>query len=176
MIGHLRRGGLVAILAALACAPSAAADPPVRFHRLAGHASPGTPAKYDRVGVLKVGPARARNVLVLNPGTSASAAYFQPLAKSIVTRAKAWQVWAVERRENLLEDHSRLTRAKAGTATPKEVFDYYLGWLDDSSVSPHFEFVPDGEVAYAKRWGMSVAVHDLRRVVAGAAKRGGKGG
>ena len=41
-------------------------------------------------------------MLVLNPGTSASAAYFAPLAKAIVARAPGWQVWAVERRENLL--------------------------------------------------------------------------
>jgi hypothetical protein len=122
----------------------------VRFTRLAGHASPGTPAKYDRVGVLEVGPRRARNVLVLNPGTSASAAYFQPLAKGIVARAKGWQVWAVERRENLLEDHSMLDRAKAGTATPQELFDYYLGYLEDSSVTDHFRLIPDGEVGFAR--------------------------
>ena len=34
-------------------------------------------------------------------------------------RAKGWQVWAVERRENLLEDHSVFNKAKAGTATPQ---------------------------------------------------------
>ena len=39
---------------------------------------------YDRVGVLEIGPAQAKNILVLNPGTSASAAYFAPLAKTIV--------------------------------------------------------------------------------------------
>ena len=151
MTGHLCRGGLVALLAVLTLAGSAAAAaPPVRFTRLAGHASPGTPAKYDRVGVLEVGPRRARNVLVLNPGTSASAAYFQPLAKGIVARAKGWQVWAVERRENLLEDHSMLDRAKAGTATPQELFDYYLGYLEDSSVTDHFRLIPDGEVGFAR--------------------------
>src|SRR5215208_6244512 len=122
---------LVAILALLAAAPPAPAEPSVRFSRLAGRAAPGTPDRYNRVGVLEVGPRRAKNVLVLNPGTSASAAYFQPLAKSIVTRAKGWQVWAVERRENLLEDHLMLDRAKAGAATPRQLFDYYLGYLDD---------------------------------------------
>ena len=127
MLGHLTRGGLVAILALLAAAPPAPAEPSVRFSRLEGRAAPGTPPKYNRVGVLEVGPRRARNILVLNPGTSASAAYFQPLAKSIVARAKGWQVWSVERRENLLEDHSMLDRAKAGQATPQQLFDYYLG-------------------------------------------------
>src|SRR6185312_7320276 len=106
--------------------------------RVAGFDAPGTPAKYDRVGILKVGPKRAPNILVLNPGTSASAAYFVPLAQDVVRKAKGWQVWAVERRENLLEDHSMLDRAKAGEATPQQLFDYYLGYLDDASVSPHF--------------------------------------
>ncbi|HET8951313.1 MAG TPA: hypothetical protein VFN44_12410 [Solirubrobacteraceae bacterium] len=110
----LRRGGLVAILVVLAAAAPASAEPSVRFTRLQGVAAPGTPAQFNRVGILQIGPRSAKNVLVLNPGTSASAAYFQPLAKSIVERAKGWQVWAVERRENLLEDHSVLDRAKAG--------------------------------------------------------------
>jgi hypothetical protein len=124
--------------------------------------------------VLEIGPRRAKNVLVLSPGTSASAAYFQPLAKSIVARAKGWQVWAVERRENLLEDHSMLDRAKAGRATPRQLFDYYLGYLDDPSVSPHFRLIGDDEVGFARDWGMRTEVEDLRRVVRRAARRGGK--
>jgi hypothetical protein len=36
---------------------------------MAGFAAPGTPAKYNKVGVIKVGPAGAKNVLVLEPGT-----------------------------------------------------------------------------------------------------------
>jgi hypothetical protein len=174
MIGLLTRGGVAAILAVLAAAPPATAAPSVRFTRIQGYASPGTPAKYDRVGILEVGPRRARNVLVLNPGTSASAAYFKPLAESIVARAKGWQVWAVERRENLLEDHSMLDRAKAGEATPRQLFDYYLGYLDDPSVSPHFRLIGDDEVGFARDWGMRTEIADLRRVVRRASARGGK--
>jgi hypothetical protein len=63
------------------------------------------------VGVIKVGRSGARNVLVLEPGTSAGAACFVPLARWITARVPGWQVWAVERRENLLEDQSMLDRA-----------------------------------------------------------------
>ena len=84
--------------------------------------------------MLKVGPAEAKNVLVLEPGTSAGSAYFVPLARWIVSKEKGWQVWAVERRENLLEDQSVLNLAKKHKATPTEVFDYYLGFLSDSSI------------------------------------------
>src|SRR3954471_20853625 len=129
----MSRLALASLLALLVLAAPASAA--VRFERIPGYRSPGTPARYDKVGILEIGSAKAKNVLVLNPGTSASAAYFQPLAKSIVGRALEWQVWAVERRENLLEDHSVFYRAKAGQATAQQVFDYYLGWLDDPGIS-----------------------------------------
>jgi hypothetical protein len=168
------RRALAATAVALFALPGAAhAAAPVSFQRLAGHHSPGTPAKYDKVGVLKIGSPRARNVLVLNPGTSASAAYFAPLARTIVARAPKWQVWSVERRENLLEDQSVLNRAKAGKASAQAVYDYYLGWLANPRISPHFQPVPDSRVPYARRWGMATQVADLRRVVL-AARRGGR--
>ena len=163
---------LVVVLLAVSAAP-AAAKVNVSFKRIAGYKSPGTPAKYNKVGILKVGPKKARNVLVLNPGTSASAAYFVPLAKDVASRLKGWQVWAVERRENLLEDHSVFNRGKAGKATEKEVFDYYLGWVTDSSITNHFQFITE-DVSYAKQWGMNTEIQDLRRVVKQAQKRGGK--
>ena len=156
----------------LTLAPAASASAAVSFERLAGFRSPGTPAKYNKVGILKIGPRRAPNILVLNPGTSASAAYFAPLARDIVRGANGWQVWAVERRENLLEDHSALNRAKRGQISSRQLFDYYLGWLTDSSVAPHFQFIPDAQVDYARRWGMRVEVEDLRRVVKAAQRVG----
>jgi pimeloyl-ACP methyl ester carboxylesterase len=164
----------LSLASALAVAVAAPAAAKVSFQRVDGFKSPGTPAKYDKVGILKIGSPTARNVLVLNPGTSASAAYFAPLAKSIVAKAPKWQVWAVERRENLLEDQSMFDRAKAGTATPKQVFDYYLGWIRDSSVTSHVRLIPDSEVGYARQWGMNTEIQDLRRVVLRAQKLGGK--
>jgi pimeloyl-ACP methyl ester carboxylesterase len=165
---------LIALTACLAAAPAAsAAKVNVRFQRISGFKSPGTPAKYNRVGILMTGSPRAKNVLVLNPGTSASAAYFEPLAKDIVTRAKGWQVWSVERRENLLEDQSMLDKAKTGKATGQQLFDYYLGWLTNSSIKTHFQLIPDSTVQYAKQWGMNTEINDLRRVVLRAKRLGG---
>jgi len=171
MTTHARALSLASALVLAVAAPATAK---VSFQRIDGFKSPGTPAKYDKVGILKIGSPNARNVLVLNPGTSASAAYFAPLAKSIVAKAPKWQVWAVERRENLLEDQSMFDRAKAGTATPKQVFDYYLGWIKDSSVTSHVRLIPDSEVGYARQWGMNTEIQDLRRVVLRAQKLGGK--
>jgi hypothetical protein len=139
-----------------------------------GFSAPGTPAKYDQVGVIKVGPQSAKNVLVLMPGTSAGSAYFVPLAKWIESSVKGWQVWSVERRENLLEDQSVLNLAKAGKATTQQTFNYYLGYLTDHSVKHHFKAIPDSTVGFAKGWGMNVTIQDLHRVIEAAKKLGGK--
>src|SRR5215472_3702537 len=135
-------------LAVLAFASPAMSQVDVSFERLDGFEAPGTPAELDKVGILEIGPRGAKNILILNPGTSASAAYFAPLAKTVVSRVRGWQIWAVERRENLLEDHSVLDRAKFGQATGRELFDYYLGWLTDPSVTEHFQLIPDSEVGF----------------------------
>jgi pimeloyl-ACP methyl ester carboxylesterase len=138
-----------------------------------GYVAPGTPAKYDKVGVIKVGAPRARNVLVLEPGTSAGAAYFVPLAKWIVSRAPGWQVWSVERRENLLEDQSELNLAKQHKISVTQMFNYYLGYLSDATITQHIHPVPDSAVPFARQWGLKVAVEDLHDVIGAARKLGG---
>src|SRR3954449_4528162 len=163
---------LIAVAALLAFAPAAGAR--TAFERIPGYHSPGTPTKYNRVGILEFGSAKAKNVLVLNPGTSASAAYFAPLARSIVARAKGWQVWAVERRGKLLQGQSMANRGKSGKATPKQLTDYYVGWIQDSSIKPHFQLIPDSQVEFAKQWGMNTEIQDLRRVVLRAQRLRGK--
>ncbi|SEH15800.1 alpha/beta fold hydrolase [Thermoleophilum album] len=156
---------LAASAVVLAGAASAAARPPERFTRIKGFDEPSTPARFDRVGVLEVGSPRARNVLVLVPGTSASSTYFVPLAEDIVRQLPGWQVWAVERRENLLEDHSMFNLAKRRKVSDQQVFDYYLRWLTNPSVTRHIRVIPDGEVAFARNWGMRTEIEDLHRVI-----------
>jgi len=147
---------------------------PLAVEWMPGFTAPGTPAKYNKVGVIKVGPSRAKNVLVLEPGTSGGSAYFVPLAKWIVSSAAGWQVWAVERRENLLEDQSVLTLFKQGKATATQLYNYYLGFLKNPKIEKHFQLIPDSAVEYAKQWGLNVAVEDLHRVIAAAKALGGK--
>jgi hypothetical protein len=147
--------------------------PNIRFEWLPGFDDPATPNALDRVGVLKIGAPGARNVLVLNPGTSAGAAYFLPLAADIVHDTHgSWQVWSVERRENQLEDQSFANLAKQGNVSVQQAFDYYLGWITNPSVTNHFQLIPDASVSYAKNWGMNVEIEDLHRVVEAAATHG----
>jgi pimeloyl-ACP methyl ester carboxylesterase len=139
-----------------------------------GYAATGTPAKYNTVGILKVGASDAKNVLVLEPGTSAGSAYFVPLAQWIVSKHPDWQVWSVERRENLVEDQSELDLAKQGKATATDLYNYYLGYLKNSKIAKHMQIPPGAQFAFAKQWGMNVAVQDLHNVITDAEKLGGR--
>jgi hypothetical protein len=161
-----------ALLAAVALGTAAAPAHAVELTTLEGFDAPG-PARYDKVGVVKVGPVRARHVLVFEPGTSAGAGYFIPLARDLVRRLPGWQVWAVERRENLFEDHSVLDRVRAGKAPVADLFPYYVGWLTGTGPAQHFQPPADAVTAPAREWGMRVAVEDLRRVIR-AARKGGR--
>jgi hypothetical protein len=171
----MRLSRLLALLALVAgISAGAASAKPLGVTWMRSVAASATPARYDRVGVIKVGRRSARNVLVLEPGTSAGAGYFVPLAQWIVSRAPGWQVWSVERRENLLEDQSELNLAKQHRVSAVQLFDYYLGYLADPRITHHIRPVPDARVPFARAWGMSVAVHDLRTVIDAARRLGGR--
>ena len=147
---------------------------PLRVTWIPGFRVAGTPAVYDRVGILKIGPASAKNVLVFEPGTQAGSGYIVPLAEWLARTLRGWQVWSIERRENLFEDQSLLTKAKEGKATAQQVYNYYFGYVSNHSITPHFNPVPDASVQFAKQWGTAVAVQDMRRVLQAAEKLGGK--
>jgi pimeloyl-ACP methyl ester carboxylesterase len=140
----------------------------------------GKPVELNTVAVLKIAPAamsqrkKAKNVLVLEPGTSAAAAYFVPFAKSLVEAVPGWQVWAVERRENFLENQKEAYRYKRHDVSSEEFFNYYLGWLAGAQLKKHYEFLPESTVEFAKEWGMNVAVEDLKVVIEAAKAKGGK--
>ncbi len=169
---RLRGATLALVVISLAIAAPASAKLGVTWMK--GYAAPGTPARYDKVGVIKVGARSARNVLVLEPGTSAGGGYFVPLAQWIVSRAPGWQVWSVERRENLLEDQSELNLAKEHKVSATQMFEYYLGYLSDSSITNHIRPVPDSAVPFARRWGLKVAIEDLHDVIGAARRLGGQ--
>src|SRR5664279_5037611 len=135
--GRLGRLGLSMIGVALICALTAVAASAVTVKEtwMPAPAAPGTPTSFNaegvhikknlnlnQVGVIKVGKRSAKNVMVIEPGTSGGGAYFVPLAKALVEKLPGWQIWAVERRENLLEDQTWLNKAKKGAATPEQVF------------------------------------------------------
>ena len=123
------------------------------------------PAKYDKAFVTAYGSAKAKNVLILMPGTFGGAGDFTPSAKALVKKDKNLQVWALDRREQALEDTSMFEKGMKGEATPDEVFDYYLNFNG-------YNLVDTKEMGYAQNWGMKTVLGDTRAVVNRARKSG----
>jgi pimeloyl-ACP methyl ester carboxylesterase len=163
--------GLAAALCAaallVAAAPAAAQEETVVME---GTAAPNTPPELNKVFVTKFGPAEADRVLVLVPGTIGGAGTFTLIAREIVARVPDLQVWAVDRRSQALEDTSMFARVAAGQATPQQALDYYLGWLLDPSIQPHFQPLDVSQFEFARDWGLKVSIEDLRNVVREAGK------
>ena len=155
---------LIGAAVGLALAPGAAlAGLTVEPEVVPGANAPG-PAEYDQVYVSKVGPSDADRVLVLMPGTSGGAGDFTLLAEDLVAAVPDLQVWSVDRREQALEDTSKFEEVAAGTATPQDAFDYYLNWIV-SSVPSHYQPLDPEEYDFTERWGLRVALRDVREVV-----------
>ena len=147
-------------LAVVSClvfaAPAAAVD---RYVPMKVPPGPG-PAKYDRVFVQQLGPARAENVLVLVPGTNGGAGGITPVARDIVRRTPSTQVWIVDRRQQAFEDTTVFR-----TRDPQRVQDYYLGFEYERTVGTDAKYVAD--------WGLGVQLADLRSVIQ-RARNGGR--
>ena len=145
------------------------------FSASRGSPSPGTPAKYNKVGILEVGPKRAKNILVLNPGTSASAAYFAPLAKTIVPAPRAGR----SGRSSGARTCSRTTRCStarsAAGLTPRRSSTTTWAGSTIDSIEPALPArSPTPTSGFARDWGMRVEMEDLHRVVKRAHRRGGR--
>lgn len=123
------------------------------------------PASYDRAYVQAYGNPKAKDVLILMPGTFGGAGDFTLAGKELVRRNPKLQVWALDRREQALEDTSMFEKGMNGEATPEEVFNYYLAFQG-------FEFLDTTTMGYAEDWGMQTVLNDTRAVVSKARKSG----
>jgi hypothetical protein len=79
------------------------------------------PSRYDRVSYERFGPASAKRVLILVPGTQGGAGDFSLVGPEIVRRVPGLQVWAYDRRSQAFEDHTGFA-----TGDPDRAFGYYL--------------------------------------------------
>ena len=78
----------------------------------------------------------------------------------------------MDRRSQALEDTATFADALAGRITPQQAFDYYLGWLANPAIAPHFQPLDQAQFPFAKQWGLSLALQDVRRVVLSARRQG----
>jgi hypothetical protein len=161
-----RRRGLAAALTAAAgmliAPPAALGEPVVAVH---GAAGPG-PGRYDRVLVQRFGPASARTVLVLTPGSTSGAGVFSFVARDLVHAVPGLQVWAVDRREQAFEDTAVMT-----TGDGAQALRYYV--QRQPVAGRTFAPPPVSQVRFMGGWGLKLLVGDLHQVVR-AARRGGR--
>lgn len=141
-----------------------------------------TPGDYNQTQVLRYRqdretPVAARAIVVAMPGFLGGGASLDPLARALVRRGaaagEAIEVWAIDRRANLLEDLRGMNAAEA-TGDPEVAARYYFGGEALGGV-PFPGFVGQADVAYMSEWGLATHVEDLRRVIAqvpAAARRG----
>jgi pimeloyl-ACP methyl ester carboxylesterase len=163
---------LAALLAGLAlAAPASAAE--VHTTITGWRGAPG-PRVYDKLPVTKFGPASAKTVLVLVPGTNGGRGDFTLTARELVARVPGLAVWTVDRRSERLEDTTMFRRALRGQATPQQALDYYLGWLADPSITPHYQPPDVAKLRFAADWGLRVQLEDVRRVIRAARRAGAR--
>lgn len=129
-----------------------------------------TPVEYNRFRVVRwrLGPSGApvRALFVFEPGTFGGASSFDGLARALVLRSQpgeAIEVWAVDRRTNLLEDLTGLDAAEQ--AKDVEIARrYYFG--GEAIGGKSFAGFVDGESArYASEWGLATHLGDLKKLL-----------
>ena len=148
---------VVAAALSLACAaPALGAEP---YVAIKGAPAAG-PARYDKVFVQKFGSAKARRVLVLVPGFVGGAGDFRLIARDLVRRVPGLAVWALDRRQQAFEDTSGFA-----SGDPERAEDYYLGFK--------YRRIQGDNAKFVGKWGLGVALRDLRRVVL-KARAGGR--
>jgi pimeloyl-ACP methyl ester carboxylesterase len=165
----VRRGAPVLLLAAVvsivAAGPAGAAEPKGKRVTIRGAPAPG-PKRLDKVFLREYGPSDAKTILVLTPGSPGSQGNYARLAPWLVQRVPGLAVWAVDRRSNALEDISVFQRNDATKS-----LGYYL--LGERVGGRTFKPVSERKAPYIRKWGATVAINDLHRVV-DAARKGGR--
>ncbi len=168
------RMALIALTASLAAVPAAQAATVTEKYTTVTRVNGSDPAACNKLGVLKMGPSSAKNVIVLIPGFLGGAGDFRVIGKRLVPALKnKVQVWGIDRRSQCLEDTNGFS-----TANPGDAFGYYIGPLlgAPKTINGKTFAAPklgDAGVDAARNWGLSTTLNDIRAVVL-SAKSGGR--
>lgn len=166
---HASTAIAAAAATSMALAGTAAAKATVGYTTYKVGSLPGTPAKYNKVFVTKYGSPKAKKVLVLIPGTNGGAGNFSLVGPELAKRVPGLQVWAMDRREQALEDTSMMKKAAAGKATAQQLLDFYL-----PGTKQQYKPLQTRDFAFMKNWGMQMQLEDARVVIRQAARGGRK--
>jgi pimeloyl-ACP methyl ester carboxylesterase len=135
--------------------------------------SVATPVEYNATQVARyrqdvTPPAPARAILVAYPGFLGGAGSWDQLARQLVkgaaARGQVIEVWAIDRRANLLEDLRGADTAEAA-GNPEIANGWYFG-TDTIAGQPFPGFRAQEDLSYMSEWGLATHVEDLHAVIA----------
>ena len=130
-----------------------------------GYAAPDTPERLNRALYVRYSAPKVdeptESVLILVPGIFGGAATLDILARQLVASQPGLEVWAVDRRANLLEDRSASLESLR-TGDPNIAYDYYV---KNRGQEDGFKTVPPEEVPFLAFWGLDVHLRDLHELV-----------
>ncbi len=133
------------------------------------------PAECDNINFLRFrlkessgNPADADAVLVLMPGLLSGANAFEYLGRQMVYMAKTQrnvnlEVWATERRGNLLEDVTGLNAAEAAGNTQAAIDYYYNG--AEVNGRKFTGFLGNNDVPYLSEFGLKLEMEDVYKII-----------
>ena len=156
-------------------APNPAALEAVRVERhiIDGFNEPHTPKELNKAVYLRYlsgQTAKPRAIIVLMPGILGGATNFDRMARTIISQDKTLEVWAIDRRSNLLEDHSKLLKSWNAN-------DPLIAWhwfIRDAGKPGGFKARPSSELGFMGYWGLETHLNDLRAVILEARARAPK--
>jgi len=143
-----------------------------------------TPDQLDRIAFMRhwfggprPGPS-PRAVLILVPGFFGGAEDFRYVGERLVRRLPWLQVWAVDRRNNLLENRCGMEAAES-LGNPLAAFAYYFGGQELPGCPPHSdpnesmwngaaEFAisqPEATAVGMAEWDLAIQLQDLRLLI-----------
>lgn len=134
-----------------------------------------TPAEQNAFRLVKydVDPPRpARAIVVMMPGFLGGAGSFDPVARALVRRSDAEgaiEVWAIDRRSNLLEDTHGDDVAEV-RGDPDLARKYYFdGEAVEGKTFPGF--IDGSDIGYESEWGAETTLGDLHAALASVADK-----
>lgn len=168
-----------ALLAALTLSIAAGPAPPnaraaavspddVQRERLSfpGADEPHTPAALNRVDAYRyaadLAAAGPDPVLVLIPGLNSGPNTLDLLARALISRTPAMEIWVVQPRAGLLQDRRGIVAALA-YRDPDFALGYYYGGLSIDGQT--FQALDPKTVPSAAYWGLDLHLRDVRVVV-----------
>lgn len=132
--------------------------------------SAATPAELNRLQVVRFHAASGASpsaVVVAMPGFLGGAASFEGLARELVSSSIASgapvEVWAIDRRSNLLED-LRGSDAAEALGNPDVARGYYFG-RETVGGQAFAGFPTQASVSYMSEWGLAMLVEDVHALI-----------